>query len=211
MILKIRVYSDVVCPWCYLGKRRLEKAIETVGIKNIEVEYLPFELNPGQPVEGADRKKHLHAKYGPVIETIDRRIEMMGKEVGIDYHFDRASRIPNTFNAHRLIWFSAHPRLQRPVVDALFKAYFTEGKDLGNVQVLAEIAGSSGLDPDQVEKMLKSEAGAEEVRALEEKAYSRGISGVPHFVFGDKGEISGAQSIEVFVSVLAGLNASSGR
>lgn len=206
MTLKIKVYSDVVCPWCFLGKRRLEKSLEKVDADRFEVGYLPYELNPAQPNEGIDRKKYLYSKYGPVIETVDKRIEMMGKEVGIDYRFDRASRIPNTFNAHRVIWFAAKEGCQKAAVDSLFKAYFTDGRDLGDVRALAEVAALAGLDATQIEKFLKSNEGIEEVRILEEKAYDLGISGVPHFVFGDELEISGAQSVETFVSVLAQLD-----
>lgn len=208
MKLEIKVYSDVVCPWCFLGKKRLEEAIKKSGIRNVIVHYLPYELNPAQPAEGLDRKKYLQAKYGSVIEVIDKRIEMMGKEVGIDYHFDRASRIPNTFNAHRVIWLAGKKGIQTSVVDSLFRAYFTDGKDLGDLKVLETVGVSAGFRQGEVEKFLKGNEGIEEVRALEEKAYNLGISGVPHFIFDDTSEISGAQPVESFVSVLGQLTES---
>jgi len=204
MPLKIEIYSDVICPWCYLGKRHLELALRSIEPPpEVEIQYLPFELNPAMPEEGLDRKRYLESKYGFAIEGAHRRLESWGKEAGITYRFEDAQKIPNTFNAHRVIWLAGKEGVQPQVVEALFKGYFTDLKELGNQSALAEIADSAGLSRSKVEGFLKGQQGVEEVRALEEKAYNLGLSGVPHFIFEGAGEISGAHPVETFVSILA--------
>lgn len=208
MALKIDIYSDVVCPWCFLGKRRLDKAIRSLPDQpKIEVSYLPYELNPAAAVEGIDRKKYLENKYGSSIHAAYRRLTQMGKEAGIDYDFESPQKIPNTFNAHRVIWLAEKEGVQDKVVEAFFTAYFSQVKDLGDKKVLAEIAASAGLDRLKVEELLNGEKGTEEVRALEEKAYNLGITSVPFFVFDGKSAVSGAQSQEVFTKILTELTA----
>ncbi len=204
--LKIDVYTDVICPWCWLGKRRLEKALEAVPEVEAELHYLPYELRPDTPEEGIDRVKHLKAKYGAGVETMDARISGLGKEVGLDYHFEKASKIPNTFKAHRVIWFAGTQGFQKPVTEALHEAYFRDGKDIGDNKVLAEVAGGAGMDKEKVENFLNSDKGTEEVRELEEKSYNLGISGVPFFVFDEKTALSGAHPVEGFVSILKELS-----
>jgi predicted DsbA family dithiol-disulfide isomerase len=200
--LKIDVYTDVICPWCWLGKRRLEKALEAVPGVEPDIHYLPYELRPDTPEEGIDRMKHLKAKYGAGIEAMDARITGFGKEVGLDYHFDKAAKIPNTIKAHRVIWFAGKEGFQKPVTEALHEAYFRDGKDIGDNKVLAEVAAGAGMDKGKVEKFLNSDQGTEEVRELEEKSYNLGISGVPFFVFDDKSALSGAHPVEAFISIL---------
>jgi predicted DsbA family dithiol-disulfide isomerase len=206
MALKIDVYSDVICPWCYVGKRNLERAIGLLDKPvKVQVRFLPYELNPSTPPEGVDRKKYLESKYGDAIHHANRRLESMGKEVGIDFNFEKAEKIPNTFNAHRLIWLAGNEGRQSEVVEALQRAYFIEGKDIGDKKTLAEIGVAAGLKAEKVEKLLKGGEGTEEVREQEEKAYNLGISGVPHFVIDGKAEISGAQPVEAFTSILSQL------
>ncbi|HVZ81095.1 MAG TPA: DsbA family oxidoreductase [bacterium] len=199
MTMKIDVYSDVICPWCYLGKKRLEAALEQWDGK-ADVRFLPYELNPGTPAEGLDHKAHLEAKFGGrhVLDAAHARLTALGKEVGIDYRFDDIQRTPNTFNAHRVLWLADQEGKGNAAHNAFFKAYFTDGKDLGDKKVLIEAATSAGLDKTKVEKLLAGNGFEEEVRAAEEKAYDLGIQGVPFFVFNDKLAVSGAQSLEVF-------------
>ncbi len=204
-VLKIDVYSDVICPWCYLGKKRLEKALGSAG-KNAqaEVRFLPYELNPATPEEGLDHKAHLAAKFGGVhaLDAAHARLTALGKEVGIDYRFDDIRRTPNTFNAHRVLWMAEKEGKGNAAHNAFFKAYFTDGRDLGDKKVLAEVAVSTGLDKAAVESLLAGKGGEEEVRAAEEKAYDLGINGVPFFIFNGKFAVSGAQSVETFVKAL---------
>jgi predicted DsbA family dithiol-disulfide isomerase len=168
------------------------------------VRFLPYELNPGTPAEGVDHKAHLEAKFGGrhVLDAAHARLTTLGKEVGIDYRFDDIQRTPNTFNAHRVLWMAEKEGKGNAAHNAFFKAYFTDGKDLGDKKVLVETAVSAGLDKTKVEKLLASNEFEEEVRSAEEKAYDLGVQGVPFFVFNDKLAVSGAQSLEIFGKAL---------
>lgn len=201
----IEVYSDVICPWCYLGKKRLEAALEATGNKTkAEVRFLPYELNPATPEQGVDHKAHLAAKFGGkhVLDAAHARLAQLGKEVGIDYQFDAIEKTPNTFNAHRILWLAEKEGKGNEAHNAFFKAYFTDGKELGDKKVLTELAVSVGLDKSKVEKLLAGNEGEEEVRQAEEKAYDMGISGVPFFIFNGKFTVSGAQDVGTFVKAL---------
>ena len=181
--MKIEVASDVVCPWCYIGKRRLEKALELVDDVEIELRWLPFQLNPGMPREGMPRAEYRKAKFGSLERSraLDARVIAEGKSEGIEFAFDRIERTPNTTLAHQLI--AAAPD-QNKVVDALFRAYFEEAKDIGDAAVLAEIAKQCGVDewPQQ----------ALDVSALEEEVRAMGVSAVPTFIFERRTGIAGA-------------------
>lgn len=203
--MKIEVYSDVICPWCYLGKARLEAALKVSGNKGqAEVHFLPYELNPATPEEGVDHKAHLAAKFGGVhvLDAAHARLTALGKEAGLDYRFDSIQKTPNTFNAHRVLWLAEKEGKGNETQNAFFKAYFTEGKDLGDKKTLTELAVAAGLDGAKVEKLLAGEEGEREVREAEEKAYDMGITGVPFFIFNGKIGISGAQSVETFIKAL---------
>ena len=205
MSLKIDVYSDVICPWCYLGKKRLEAALDKAGLKGTaQVRFLPYELNPATPLEGLDHQKHLAAKFGGthVLDAAHARLAVLGKEVGIDYQFDRIQKTPNSFNAHRILWLAEKEGKAEVAQDAFFKAYFTEGKDLTDPAVLLELAVSVGLDRAKVDQLLKGSEGEAEVREAEEKAYDLGVQGVPFFVFNEKIGLSGAQSQDVFMKAI---------
>jgi predicted DsbA family dithiol-disulfide isomerase len=205
MSLKIDVYSDVICPWCYLGKKRLEEALKVSGkAGEAEVHFLPYELNPGTPAEGLDHKKHLAEKFGGthMLDQAHARLTALGKEAGIDYHFDDIQRTPNTLKAHRILWLAEKEGGGNEAHNAFFKAYFTEGKDLGDQRTLIEVAVSAGLDRAKVEKLLKGNDFEAEVRGAEEKAYDIGVNGVPFFVFNDQFAVSGAQDVKTFVKAL---------
>jgi predicted DsbA family dithiol-disulfide isomerase len=182
--LKVEVASDVVCPWCYIGKRRLEKALAAVkGEIEAEIRWLPFQLNPGMPKEGMPRAQYRKAKFGSLERSraLDARVIAEGKSEGIDFAFERIERTPNTLAAHRLIALAEN---QSAVVDALFKAYFEEAKDIGDPKVLAAIAAQCGVKgwPEQ----------ARDVSELEEGVRELGISAVPTFIFDRKLGVSGA-------------------
>jgi predicted DsbA family dithiol-disulfide isomerase len=201
--LKIDIYSDVICPWCYLGESRLKKALDSLPkTTKVEVSYLPYELNPATAEAGVDRKKYLEAKYGSRIKEADQRLKSLGQAMGIEYNFEKAERIPNTLKAHRLIWLAGQKGLQEKAVTGLFKAYFTDGIDIGDDHELASVASEWGIDQAEVFQFLKSGSGMEEVRALEERAYNLEITGVPFFIFNEKAAVSGAQEVETFVDVL---------
>jgi predicted DsbA family dithiol-disulfide isomerase len=203
MTIQLDVYSDVICPWCYLGKARLEKALAAYPkASQVEVHYFPYELNPSTPEEGYDRKEYLERKYGAAIKSADERLKNFGLEMGVEFNFEKAHRIPNTLLAHRLLWLADQKGIGSQADKGLHKAYFTEGVDIGKPEDLARVALQWGWDEKETLAFLRSEKGTEEVRALEEKAYNLGITGVPFFVFNNKLAVSGAQAVETFLEVL---------
>ena len=203
--ISIEIYSDVVCPWCYVGKRRLERALETAGYtQRTDIAWRPYQLNPTMPKEGMDRRVYLDAKFGgtEARRAIEDRVAKAGEADGIEFAFDRIARTPNTFDAHRLIWFAEQQGCQDEVAEALFNSYFTKGCEIGGLNSLAEIASDCGLNREEVEQFLASDRAVQEVRAEEEAGYRLGIRGVPYFVLNGSISISGAQSPDIFVSAL---------
>ncbi len=201
--LHIEVYSDVVCPWCYVGKRRLERALmEFDG--DIRVTWRPFQLNPTMPVAGMDRRVYLETKFGGPgeIKAIQDHVIAVGTSVGIEFAFDRIARTPNTFDAHRLIWFAQQQGRQDEAVGELFHGYFTEGLNVGQPEALVSLAVRAGLDEATVSRLLKSDEGTVEVKAEEAAGHKLGIRGVPYFIVNGTYAISGAQPVETFVSAL---------
>jgi predicted DsbA family dithiol-disulfide isomerase len=198
----IDIYSDVICPWCYVGKRRLERALTLIGDElGARVTWRPFQLNPTMPAEGKDRTEYLEGKFGDLdaFKSLEDRVVEAGEVEGITFAFDKIGRTPNTFMAHRLIWYARQRGLQDAVVEALFKGYFEEGVEIGRAAPLAELAGHAGLDAEQ---FLESEKGVTEVKAEEAEGHRLGIRGVPYFVFDGVCAISGAQPPEQFVAAL---------
>jgi predicted DsbA family dithiol-disulfide isomerase len=200
--LTVEVYSDVICPWCYVGKRRLERALQQVGnTVKTHVAWKPFQLNPTMPKQGMDRTVYLETKFGSldVFKQMEERLLESGRMEHIPFAFEKISRTPNTFLAHRLIWYAGSQGHEDAVIDQLFKGYFEEGLDIGSSSVLIELAERAGL---RAASFLESDAGIAEVKAEESVGHRLGIRGVPYFVF-DKGDgLSGAQPVEVFVSAI---------
>ena len=200
----IEVVSDVVCPWCFIGKRRLEKALSLVGRQDLRVQWRAFELNPHAPKEGLDRKQYRALKFGSTAyaKQLEAHVAGAGSEEGINFRFDRIERVPNTLDAHRLIWLAGHDEQQDALVDNLFRAYFLEGEDVGRAEVLKRIAGESGLDSGRVDELLNGDLGRSEVQTEEREAHNRGVNGVPAFFVNGMPVASGAQKPEVLASVL---------
>jgi predicted DsbA family dithiol-disulfide isomerase len=204
-VVEIDVFSDVVCPWCYVGRQRLARAIESVaGRHEVRVTWKPYQLNPWIPAEGMDRAEYRRVKFGSAerSSSMDDRLREAGRSEGIDLAFERIQRTPNTLDAHRLIWYAAQQGRQIEVVDALFQAYFTDGRDIGDHAVLADAAGRAGLDADEVRRFLDSEDGLAEVEEEESVGRSFGIDGVPFFVLAGKYGVSGAQPADVLANVI---------
>lgn len=201
--ISIDVYSDVVCPWCYIGKRRLEQALMGLGEQNVAVTptWRAFQLNPDMPAAGMTRKDYVETKFGgPERATqIYARVAAVGNEVGIPFQFEKIERQPNTINAHRLIRLAGEQGQQDAVAEALFRAFFLEFLDIGNVVTLSEIAASAGLNREAVYAYLSSDQGAAAAQQEDAVARQLGITGVPFFVFGGKYAVSGAQSAEVLL------------
>ena len=187
--LLIEVASDVVCPWCYIGKRRLEKALASLkGEVEARIEWLPFQLNPDMPAGGMARADYRRAKFGSVEKgrTLDARVAQEGAGEGIAFAFDRMQRTPNTIAAHQLIDLAQKQGKGNAVVDALFRAYFEEAKDIGDAGVLKDIAERAAVTG------WPKEENIEEVREKEERVRDLGISGVPTFIFNKESGLSGA-------------------
>jgi predicted DsbA family dithiol-disulfide isomerase len=201
--LCIDVYSDVICPWCYVGKRRLERALrQWNGAVPVKISWRPFQLNPAMPQQGMDRRQYLDAKFGgsATAQAIYDQVSRAGAEEGIPFAFERIARTPNTFAAHRLIWFAGHQGKQDEVVEMLFRRYFVEGEDIGNVQTLARAVAEAGLDRATVETFLNSNEGVESVKAEEAAGHRLGIRAVPYFVINGTSVLSGAQPPEEFLA-----------
>jgi predicted DsbA family dithiol-disulfide isomerase len=196
--VRIEIASDVVCPWCYIGKRRLEKALALLKDEiEPELRWLPFQLNPGMPKEGMPRAEYRKAKFGSLERSraLDARVIAEGRSEGIEFAFERIERTPNTSEAHKLIALAEN---QNAVVDALFRAYFEEAKDIGDPQVLAEIAARCGVKgwPHEAQKR------AREIAALEEEVRGLGVSAVPTFIFERRSGVSGAYPPEQLAAAM---------
>ena len=199
--MQIDIYSDIVCPWCYVGKRRLERALASVG-GDVHVTWRPFQLNPTMPLEGMDRTTYLKTKFGSleVFGSMKEQLLAAGAEEGIPFAFEKIQRTPNTFAAHRLVWCSALQGKQDEVVESLFRSYFVEGKNIGDLTTLAHAAAEAGLDRTEIEEFLAGDKGTAEVKAEETVGRRLGIRGVPYFVLNGRISLSGAQPPDIIVS-----------
>ncbi|WPE20278.1 DsbA family oxidoreductase [Shinella zoogloeoides] len=200
--ITIDVVSDVVCPWCYLGKKRLDKAIDTVKDElAVAVTFRPYQLNPDMPPEGVDHKQHLAEKLGGT-DAVNRAHEMLtglGEEDGIEFDFPAVKISPNTLDAHRLLrWAMIEgPEVQNRVALALFKAYFEEGRNVGDRAVLLDIAEASGMDRAVVSALFSAGADVDSVKEEIGMARDMGVTGVPCFIIDNKYAVMGAQSVDV--------------
>ena len=200
--LTVEVYSDAICPWCYVGKRRLERALQHVGdTVKTHVAWRPFQLNPTMPKDGMDRTAYLEAKFGSLdtFNEMEQRLLEAGQTEQIAFAFQKINRTPNTFLAHRLIWYAGQQDCQDAIVHQLFKVYFEEGLDIGSTAVLVELGDRVGL---QAAPFLASNDGVAEVKAEESVGHKLGIRGVPYFIVNGTSTISGAQPVETFVSAI---------
>jgi predicted DsbA family dithiol-disulfide isomerase len=202
--LTIDVVSDVVCPWCYLGEKRLEAAISEES-EPVAVRWRPYQLDPTIPEGGLDRTEYMERKFGRDgrLKTIHDNLVRLGNEVGLSFAFDRIRRAPNTLDAHRLIRWSGSAGAQHEVVDRLFKAYFVEGRDIGDRAVLIDIARESGLDAGLVETLLDEGADADAVMSEIAEAQAIGVTGVPFFIFAGRLAVPGAQDPEMLRRAMA--------
>ena len=205
--ITVDIVSDIVCPWCYLGKTRFELAIAEVQDElGVDINWRPYQLDPDATAEGADYREHLVAKFGSTerLDEMQGQLVELGREIGLDYHFDKIKVRSNTMDAHRVIhWAQAEGReKQNAVVDRLFVAHFVEGQNIADKQVLTTIAGEAGLDPQVIERLLDGDVDCDTIRSEIGAAQNMGVSGVPFFIFDQQYAVSGAQSVEVFASAL---------
>jgi predicted DsbA family dithiol-disulfide isomerase len=198
--MRIDIFSDVICPWCFIGKRRLERALELQPQTDVEIHWRAFQLNPDMPVQGMARQAYLQAKFGgPERATqIYETIRQNGEKEGLDFQFDRIGTTPKTVMAHRLIRFASERGASDALVERLFKAYFYEGQNIGDLDTLAAIAEEVGLDRDETAEHLGGTEGVADVLAETRFAYENGINGVPCFIFERRYALAGAQEPEAF-------------
>ncbi len=202
MILSIDVYSDVICPWCFVGKHRLEKALAAVKDRfDAHVTWHPFELNPDMPKEGLNRKEYRAAKFGSWEKSLvlDEQVKQAGLTEGFNFRHDLMERTPNTFDAHKLILLAGRKGVQDKVADAVFNGYFTQGKDVGNRDTLIEIATAAGMEAEKVKTFLESDEATNAVNEAEAKGRELRINAVPNFIINNQVSFSGAQSVETFI------------
>lgn len=202
--MKLDIISDPICPWCYIGKTQLDRALEQVGDHPFTIEWHPFQLNPDMPKGGMDRRAYLEGKFGgkagaaqayaPVLEHAEK--------LGLGIDFAKIPKTPNTINAHRLIHWAGIEGCQTFVVHALFKAYFKEGRDIEDIEVLADIADSAGMDASVVQRLLSGDADIDTVQGREAAAREMGVRSVPTFLVGGQHAVPGAQPAELWVQVI---------
>lgn len=205
-VIHLDVVSDVVCPWCMVGKANLEKALAQLGDIPVEVRWRPFQLNPTMPEEGMDRRQYLIEKFGGDHKSNDmyKRLVQVGKEMGIDFDFDAIERMPNTFNAHRLIhWANSAPDDgQTTLVNRLFEVFFKEGGNIGDTDTLLEVARELGMDDKLVAELLASDRDREAVQTEMDIAVKMGVTGVPCFIINNKYAVMGAQPPQAIVEAV---------
>lgn len=201
--MKIDIIFDTICPWCYVGKKRFEHALARFPVEGLEVGWRPFQLNPHMPREGMDRGEYLAQKFGGPrrAESQYRAIEETGREEGIEFRFAEIKRTPNSLDSHRLLRLAGEKGLQTEMVEALFQAYFLDGRDIGNRVVLAGIGAEHGMDFDGIVDYLSSGRDMDIVRSEDQMARNMGVTGVPCYIVERNYAISGAQSPEVFAQV----------
>jgi len=207
-LIKLDIMSDPICPWCYIGKAQLDRALEAHPHHPFQIEWHPFQLNPDMPAEGMDRRAYLEAKFGgkegavrayaPVVEHAEK--------AGLKIDFEGMKRTPNTLNAHRLIHWAGIEGRQTAAVSALFKAYFVEARDIGDTEVLADIADGLEMDASVVARLLASDADAQMIRDRDAHARQMGITSVPTFIVANQHAVPGAQPPELWAKVIAELS-----
>ena len=202
--VKLDILSDPICPWCYIGKTQLDRALEARPDHPFVIEWHPFQLNPEMPREGVDRRAYLEAKFGGKEKAIKvySQIAQHAQDAGLEINFEAMDRTPNTLDAHRLIHWAGIEGRQTAVVSALFAAYFREGRDIGGHDVLADIADGCGVEASVVQRLLKSESDEQEIRDRDVSAREMGVSAVPTFIVASQHAVPGAQPTELWLKVM---------
>jgi predicted DsbA family dithiol-disulfide isomerase len=205
--IKLDIMSDPICPWCYIGKAHLDRALQDHPNHPFAIEWHPFQLNPEMPREGMDRRAYLEGKFGgkegavkayaPVVEHAEK--------AGLNINFEAMQRTPNTLDAHRLIHWAGIEGRQTAAVSALFKAYFVDARDIGDAEVLADIADSIEMDAAVVTRLLKSDVDAQDIRDRDAHSRKMGVNSVPTFIIANAHAVPGAQPPELWAQVIADL------
>ncbi|WP_138423995.1 DsbA family oxidoreductase [Maritimibacter alexandrii] len=203
-MLKLYIFSDPVCPWCYIGKARLDRALEQRPNHPFDIEWHPFMLNPDMPAGGMDRRAYLEAKFGGKEGAVQAYMPVVreAEASGLNINFDAIAHQPNTLDAHRLIHWAGLEQRQTAIVSRLFKAYFVEGRDIGDRGVLADIAEGAEMDREMILRLLESGADADDIRARDIDAREKGVNAVPTFVIANQHVVPGAQPTDLWLKVI---------
>jgi len=203
-MLKLDIISDPICPWCLIGKTWLDRALEQRPDHPFIIEWHPFQLNPDMPREGMERRAYLESKFGGKKAAIEvyGRIEQAAKSAGINVNWEGITRTPNTLDAHRLIHWAGLEGRQTAAKSALMRAYFFEGRDIGNAAVLADIAEAIEMDREMTERLLAGDADTDNIRARDAHARERGVSGVPTFILANAHVLTGAQQTDMWLNIM---------
>jgi predicted DsbA family dithiol-disulfide isomerase len=205
--IRLDIFSDPVCPWCYIGKANLDRALADHPGHPFAVQWHPFQLNPDMPPEGADKRAYLEAKFGGSarVDAANDRLREVARAAGLSFDPDRAPRMPNTLNAHRLIHWAGIEGVQSDLVTRLMRAYWEDARDIGDLPTLADIAAEAGMDRAATLRLLQSEADAEDIAARDADARAKGVNSVPTFLIAQHYVVSGAQPPDLWGKVIAEL------
>lgn len=208
-MIRLDIFSDPICPWCFIGKSNLDRALEGDAAHPFTVEWHPFQLNPEMQAGGVNRLEYLAARFGGMerAQAMSRQVEETAAGYGVTIDFSKVERVPNTLDAHRLIHWAGLEGAQTPMVNAVLRAYWRESRDIGDQVVLADLAGEVGLDRAAMARLLASDADRDTIMARDKHARERGISAVPTFVIADQYVVSGAQPPQMWTNVIAELKA----
>jgi predicted DsbA family dithiol-disulfide isomerase len=206
-MVKLDILSDPICPWCYIGKTNLERALEAEADHPFIIEWHPFQLNPDMPAGGMDRRTYLESKFGGKQKAVSAYLPVIehAQATGLDINLDAIKTTPNTMDAHRLIHWAGIEGKQTPVVSALFRAYFKDGRDIGQHEVLADIADAVGMDASVVLRLLKTEEDMANIRERDTHARAMGVNSVPTFIVASQHAVPGAQPTELWRKVIGEL------
>lgn len=203
-MITLDILSDPICPWCYIGKVNLDRALEARPDHALTIQWHPFQLNPDMPEGGMDRREYLETKFGGKENAVSvySRIAEAAEAAGLSIDFSKIARTPNTLDAHRLIHWAGLEGRQTAAASRLFKAYFEDGEDIGDREVLLAIAEGIGMDREMVARLLESDADLEDIRTRDAHARERGVTGVPTFVLANQHVVPGAQPTELWLKVI---------
>ena len=206
-MIKLDIMSDPICPWCYIGKTQLDRALASHPDHPFTVEWHPFQLNPDMPAEGMDRRAYLEGKFGGKAEAVQvyGNIERQARTLGLSIDFAAMKRTPNTINAHRLIHWAGLEQKQQGLVDALFDAYFCKGVDIGESDNLCDIAEKAGLERDVIAHLLDGDTDCQMIRARDAHSRKMGVNAVPTFIVANQHAVPGAQTPEVWTTIIVDL------
>ena len=204
-MLTIEIFSDVICPWCYIGKRRLDQVLNSDTGEGVSVRWRPFQLYPNVPLEGRDRAEFVRRRYGPEADPgrVPRRIDEEAQQEGLIFNYQAIEKLPNTLLAHRLLEFADTQGVAHELAEVLFAGYFCNGEDVGDLAALIRLAAGVGLDAGEVEAALVSEYAVDEVASQLQRATELGVSGVPGYLLGGGFLLPGAQSVDTMQQIIA--------